>query len=178
VSFEVAALVAAWLTITLLAFAMAGLYAQVRGLTAGGVAPAGSGGRMFAPSMSDGRVPTDSLVLFLSTTCQVCRDLIREVSALRENGVLPGSRVLAVFAVDSAADIPPWAAAAGIETRADPTFANRFRVAATPTVAYIDPDGVVAHLSPVASTERFRDAVQRLAAGDHATDDEHPRSRT
>lgn len=169
-SFEVAALLAAWLTIAVLSLAMAGLYARVRDLAPGPAGPGRPAGGSFAPSMSDGRVPADTLVLFLSTTCPLCRDLVAEAAALGREGALPGAGVLAVFAVDGEDDIPPWAAVDGIRTRADRTFAERFRVVATPTAAYVDPDGVVVHLSPVASTERFRDAVRRLAAVDEATD--------
>lgn len=152
-SFAVAAQLSAWVVIVLLALAMAGLYARVRELEPGSITFADQLVGSYAPAMSDGRALTDTLVLFLSDRCGVCRELLTEAAAMRREGELPGSKAISVF---STPGVPAWALEDGIEAYADAVFADRFHITAMPTVVYIDGDGRTRYLAAISSPERFR----------------------
>lgn len=166
-SFEMSALILAWVAIMILAFAMAGILRQVHILTA-----AVSGGRTLvgpplgtaAPSLDGVDAWTRSTIaVFVEATCSNCASVLSEFVRLaqaREEGV----DFMAIFAEDSNGLQSPHVRVLGGQVKAF----HDFHIPVTPFGVAIVSGGTVVAASPIGSasalSEFVDDAQERMVA--------------
>jgi hypothetical protein len=155
-SFEMTALLLAWVAILLLALVVSGLIRQVHELTRGPQTPGlGLPVGMAAPDLDRlGSADLPTLLLFLSADCGVCPGVLNEAAVLAHEDGNP-----AVQAV--------YAGAPGDTSVADhvrvhgdqATLFDTYQVPATPFAVLVDQAGRISASAPVGSPGSLRNLV-------------------
>lgn len=146
----------AWVAIALLAFAMAGLLAQVRQLRAGGaIVPSQVGPRVgaLAPSGPDLSYDQRSILVFADTNCPTCELILPEVVDLAQRSDV---RFVVLFKAHG----KPIRDVAMLEHQKE-AFAA-FDVRLTPFIVAIEQGGRIVRAEPVGSTAAFTEFVSPL----------------
>jgi hypothetical protein len=151
VTFESAALVAAWAAILLLAFAMSGLLRQIREFQAGVAQPSRRG-----PGPSVGTILqieqrdtlTDAFLFFAGKSCRTCDALIPEI--VRLSRTWNGPHLVMVYREDAGRRLD------GIEILTDPELFEELNVSVVPFGVITDAEGRVVLADLLGSRERFK----------------------
>lgn len=160
-SFELTALLLAWVAILLLALAVSGLLRQVRALnlrpTAVRLETNTAVGKTIAldTSMLDGHAPI-AVLLFVTPDCQVCQARLQDLEKLTASDTI-GFSVAAVFP----------GAANGFRSSSIRVLENqkevfeRLQIPVTPFGVVLSKEGVVIRSAPVGSPEAVRELVEQ-----------------
>ena len=159
-SITAAALVLAWLCLVLLAFALAGVLQQVRGVQAelASLQAPGRGilvGRR-VPALSTGTV---SVVLVIDPGCSRCRPIFEEFSSVAAKR---GS--WHCFAL-SFRQVEHWPSSAAVPLRIDGELYADLDVPWSPALLVVDPDGRILRAAPLRSPEDLRVQIEQIDTG-------------
>jgi hypothetical protein len=162
-SLTLAALFVTWVAVALLGLIAVGLHIRVQQLESGSRQrePAVPFGHLLGRTLGDllnGSTPSPlpRLLLFVSSGCPVCRQLLSELRATDWD-------VPAAIVWTDAAEVPP-AMPRGIALVPDgPKVSAALGVRVTPFALVLGRDGRIAQASPVNSLAPLRDALERSA---------------
>jgi len=152
-------LVLAWVAIALLAFAVAGLLAQIRDLRSGGssIAPIGPAVGTAAPAVAGLPYRKRSILMFADHGCPTCEVILPEVVALAKVG---SPQFVALFK-------GPATPLQGVLTLANQEDAfTAFDVRVTPFAVAVDESGKVVRAAPLGSRADFEQFVAPLIDAD------------
>ncbi|MFN2494573.1 MAG: hypothetical protein ABR608_01495 [Pseudonocardiaceae bacterium] len=164
-SITAAALVLAWLCLILLAFALAGVLRQVRGVQAelaslGASSVRGPGRGVLVgrtvPALSTGTV---SAVLVIDPGCSRCGPIFEEFGSV---AALRGSLHCSALSFRRGEH---WPSSAAVPLRIDGELYADLEVPWSPALLVIAPDGTVLRAAPLRSPEDLRVQIQQIDAG-------------
>ncbi|MDQ3964713.1 MAG: hypothetical protein M3277_12515 [Actinomycetota bacterium] len=170
-TFESAALVAAWVAILLLGFAMSGLLRQIRDLQTG---PAAASRRRPGPAigttLDSGEGPdlfTDAFLFFAGRSCRTCDALIPELARLTQTW--DGPRLVVLYREDADKRVD------GIETicGAEELFEN-LNVSVVPFGVVTDAGRRVVQADMLGSLEKFKRFVAEARERKEGVDGNRP----
>ncbi|MDQ3886805.1 MAG: hypothetical protein M3308_07335 [Actinomycetota bacterium] len=158
-SITAAALVLAWLCLILLAFALAGVLQQVRGVQAelASLQAPGRGvlvGRR-VPALSTGTV---SMILMIDPGCSRCKPIFEEFSSVAAKQRSWHCCALSFRRVEH------WPSSAAVPWRIDGELYADLDVPWSPALLVVDPDGKILRAAPLRSPEDLRLQIEQVDA--------------
>ncbi|HWM01533.1 MAG TPA: hypothetical protein VNP92_04275 [Actinophytocola sp.] len=156
-SFQTSALIVTWVALLLLALVVSGLVRQVHALSAGPARPRDRvGPRPGSPAPDLDRLGArpPAVLLFLSSSCHTCTEVLDETVAVG------GLSVHALYA-GPAPEQPPGVVAHGDQDRLFATY----DAVALPFAALVDGDGRIAAAGPVGSRAAIRELLAPVSLG-------------